>query len=246
MRGACVQIPCFAIIRVEMPTRDPRVRIEDDWDGFGQRLTAPSTAYFDGAAVDAIDVHERTAKSYTVTISNAVFRLVQLATLAGLAQAALDEIAEFVQSRPRNLFNPGVPSRKEPVVLQIVGETHGAVETVRAAVLAAARTVDRTSWRQQIGSATGNDYAIADAQLYGIQATIIELVLRTISRVFEVGGASATARGGALDRLWRNARTVASHNPAILRLQAVVDYRLNGTAPSVGILSILTEAPPAP
>ena len=35
-----------------------------------------------------------------------------------------------------------------------------------------------------------------------------------------------------LDRHWRNARTLASHNPVIYRDRIVGDYVLNGTSPS--------------
>ena len=34
-----------------------------------------------------------------------------------------------------------------------------------------------------------------------------------------------------LDRHWRNARTLASHNPVIYRDRIVGDYVLNGTSP---------------
>jgi hypothetical protein len=35
-----------------------------------------------------------------------------------------------------------------------------------------------------------------------------------------------------LDRHWRNARTLASHNPLIYRRRIVGDYLLNGTSPA--------------
>ena len=49
--------------------------------------------------------------------------------------------------------------------------------------------------------------------------------------LFEVGGASATQEARALDRHWRNARTVASHNPAIARERLLGDHFLNGVNP---------------
>jgi hypothetical protein len=42
-------------------------------------------------------------------------------------------------------------------------------------------------------------------------------VLAETTELFEVGGASAVGTGHALDRHWRNVRTIASHNPAIQR-----------------------------
>ena len=50
-------------------------------------------------------------------------------------------------------------------------------------------------------------------------------------RLFDTGGASATAGALNLDRHWRNARTIASHSPLDYKAHAVGDYLVNGTAP---------------
>jgi hypothetical protein len=57
-------------------------------------------------------------------------------------------------------------------------------------------------------------------------------VLEAATLLFEAGSASATSTTRRLDRHWRNARTLASHNPAILREGYLGDYYLNGTIPS--------------
>ena len=46
-----------------------------------------------------------------------------------------------------------------------------------------------------------------------------------------MGGASATLRTRGLDRHWRNARTAASHNPAIYKQRILGDHAVNGTEP---------------
>jgi len=38
-------------------------------------------------------------------------------------------------------------------------------------------------------------------------------------------------RGNGLDRHWRNARTLASHNPRIYRDRVVGNFAVNGTKP---------------
>ncbi|MGO2533841.1 MAG: acyl-CoA dehydrogenase family protein, partial [Arthrobacter rhombi] len=55
--------------------------------------------------------------------------------------------------------------------------------------------------------------------------------------LFDVTGASATSRGKSLDRHWRNARTVATHNPAAFKARSVGDFHINGTIP-IGLNSI--------
>jgi alkylation response protein AidB-like acyl-CoA dehydrogenase len=57
-------------------------------------------------------------------------------------------------------------------------------------------------------------------------------VLAATTKLFEVGGASATARQLGLDRHWRNVRTIASHNPVAQRVRAVGRFELDGTAPA--------------
>jgi hypothetical protein len=37
---------------------------------------------------------------------------------------------------------------------------------------------------------------------------------------------------------WRNARTIASHNPAIFRQAAIGDYLLNGTEPETDFRAV--------
>ncbi|WP_411720763.1 acyl-CoA dehydrogenase family protein [Mycetocola sp.] len=222
--------PVRAVVQVS--TRAPGVTVFDDWDGFGQRLTGSGTTEFVDVDVDPRFVHPQHPEDAARTILHAVYQLVHLATLAGIAQAALAEIVTFVNGRTRNLFNPAIPPNQDPVALQVVGESFGVVETVKAAVLAAAATVQGVSEHQLAGTAAEGDFARAEAHVFGVQATVIDLVLRLTSRIFEVGGASATAEARRLDRLWRNARTVASHNPAIYRQQAVGDFVVNGVAPS--------------
>jgi alkylation response protein AidB-like acyl-CoA dehydrogenase len=55
------------------------------------------------------------------------------------------------------------------------------------------------------------------ASLRAAQAKVAveEIAFRATTQLFEIGGASATKREHDLDRHWRNARTIASHNPTI-------------------------------
>ena len=46
--------------------------------------------------------------------------------------------------------------------------------------------------------------------------------------VFDALGSSGVPRSAALDRHWRNARTLASHNPRIYKERIVGDHLLNG------------------
>ncbi|MDN6488998.1 MAG: hypothetical protein L0K41_01030 [Yaniella sp.] len=69
------------------------------------------------------------------------------------------------------------------------------------------------------------------AQVYQAQQIIAPLTLEIATKIFEVGGASATSQLRALDRHWRNARVLASHNPLIYRARILGDYLVNGKSP---------------
>jgi hypothetical protein len=56
-------------------------------------------------------------------------------------------------------------------------------------------------------------------------------VLDATSGIFNALAASATSTSVSLDRHWRNARTISSHNPAIYKERVVGDYAVNQTAP---------------
>ena len=75
-------------------------------------------------------------------------------------------------------------------------------------------------------------YDAALANAFEAQQVVLPLVLDAATQLFEVGGASAVGEKLALDRHWRNARTIATHNPAIYRARILGDYYLNDTPPT--------------
>ncbi|MEV4137729.1 acyl-CoA dehydrogenase family protein [Dactylosporangium sp. NPDC049742] len=205
-------------VNVLVPASAPGVTRIDDWDGFGQRLTGSGTTIFEDVPVAAED-----AEPFEETRSTlmAVFQLVHLASLAGIARAAVADTVAYVTGRTRNLHNPAHPSpATDPQVQQVVGRIAGASTVVSAAVLAAAAAIE-----------DGPSDA-ADIAVFGAQGVVARLVLDLTTELFEVGGASAVTERFRLDRHWRNARTLASHNPVIYRDRIVGQYHLDGTSPS--------------
>jgi alkylation response protein AidB-like acyl-CoA dehydrogenase len=72
-----------------------------------------------------------------------------------------------------------------------------------------------------------------------VQIVVADLVLRSATRLFDALGASAVRFDNALDRHWRNARVILSHNPLVYRARIVGDHLVNGKLPdlawSVGV-----------
>ena len=210
----------------------PGVSRLDDWDGFGQRLTGSGTTVFADVEIPAQDVEPYDNGQPPRSYLAAFFQLVHLATLAGIGRAAVAEAAAFVRQRDRNLANPGYPAPKDdPLVQAVVGRIAAASFAADAITLAAVAAVDEVYLAEAAGRAAGELLDRADAAVYAAQGQVIALVLGLATELFEVGGASAVTERFRLDRHWRNARTLASHNPVIYRDRIVGDYVLNGTSP---------------
>jgi alkylation response protein AidB-like acyl-CoA dehydrogenase len=222
-------------ISVVVPTDAPGVTRVDDWDGFGQRLSGSGTTHFDQVAVPEHQVLRRfkpgelRAESYI----SAFYQLFHLATLAGIARAALRDAVEFVQGRTRAFGIPGQSSpRLDPLVQRVIGKLSSLAYAADSLVQATAQVLQTTHEAVLDGSISEAQYVDADVRTYQAQQVILPLVLEATSLLFEVGGASATSQVRRLDRHWRNARTLASHNPAIYRERALGDFYLNDVSPA--------------
>jgi alkylation response protein AidB-like acyl-CoA dehydrogenase len=209
----------------------PGVTVVDDWDGFGQILTVSGTATFRDVPVEPRHLVRDEARPKYFP---AFFQLVHLATLAGLGRAASRDVAGLVAERRRTYTHANSPRpAQDPQVLQIVGRVRGAVYGAGAIVLRAAEAVQRAFDAHKAGDVAAEDHAVAIAELEVSQSLTVvsDLVLGALTLQFDALGASATSRRHSLDRYWRNARTLASHNPRIYKDRIVGDFAVNGTVP---------------
>jgi len=206
----------------------------DDWDGFGQRLTGSGTTKFDNVRIEPKHIIRRYAPdekredSYNLSF----LQMILLTALAGVGRAALNDVVAFVKPRTRAFGIPGQSSpREDPLVQRVVGRVASLSFAADSLVENNSRLLQELYEAQLAGTAKPEDFAIANVHTFQAQQIVIDLVLQATTLLFEVGGASATAESRRLDRHWRNARTAASHNPAIFRERAIGDYLLNGTVP---------------
>jgi len=158
----------------------------------------------------------------------AILQLTLLAVIAGIAQRALDDTVEFVTPRRRTFgFAGETLPREDPLVQLVVGELDVVAATTRRLVLSVAADLGAASDRR----ATAAEMREIQFEVFRLQELVPRLVLDATTRLFEVGGASAVGTGRALDRHWRNVRTIASHNPVIQRTRALGQVALTGTLP---------------
>ncbi|MDF2491952.1 MAG: hypothetical protein K0Q58_530 [Microbacterium sp.] len=212
------------------------VRIVDDWDGFGQPLTGSGTTEFEDVAVDPADVagipdEEGPGLLDRHRYIGSIYQLSLLAVIAGIARRAVDDTADYVRPRRRTFgFAGETRPAEDPLVQLVVGEISAAASAARRLVLGLAADLGPAADAARAGH--GAELARIELEVYRAQHTIPELVLAATTKLFEVGGASATARALGLDRHWRNVRTIASHNPVAQRVRAVGRFELDGTAPA--------------
>lgn len=223
--------PDFAIAIVD--TREPEVTVTDDWDGFGQRGTGSGTTTFDGAIVPAAHVLPFGER---FPYQTALYQLNLLAVLAGIGRAALADFVEHVRNRERNYSHANASRvRDDPQVLARIGEASAAVYAAEAATLRVAHAVQEVA--DLAAAAAGAPEQVeaanerAEVESSAAQVVVTDLVLRLTSDLFDTLGASGTAITKGLDRHWRNARTVSSHNPRILKARVVGGHLVNGTPP---------------
>ncbi|MCS3566714.1 MULTISPECIES: acyl-CoA dehydrogenase family protein [Bradyrhizobium] len=207
------------------------VEVLDDWDGFGQALTASGTTIFKDVPVEGNQVIPVTER---FKYSNAFYQLVHLATLAGIGRAATNDVARLVKQRTR-VFSHGNASSvaSDPQILQVVGRVRGNAYAAGAIVLKVAEALQRAHEAQlsRDEERTAGAVAIAEIELDQAVTVVSTLILEATTIFFDALGASSAARNLALDRYWRNARTIANHNPRVYRDRIVGDFAVNGTLP---------------
>lgn len=213
-------------------THQAGVERDDDWDGFGQRLTGSGSTRFRQARVEQAHVFDFSERFRYQT---AFYQHVLLATLAGIGRAVKRDAAAGVANRTRT-YSHGNAGRvkNDAQVLQVVGQISSWAWAVEATVQRATHSLQLAYELHNSGDEARIQQANVLAELESAQAQVVasELVPRAASELFNALGASDTRVSKALDRHWRNARTVASHNPVIYKIRNVGDWEVNGKEPT--------------
>jgi alkylation response protein AidB-like acyl-CoA dehydrogenase len=227
---AVAKRPDGSDVAVIVAARQDGVTILDDWDGFGQRVTGTGTTIFDGAHVDPRDVFEFDSR---FPYQTALYQHFHLATLAGIALAVERDAADQVRQRTRAFtHNNASLVRHDPQVLQVVGEISARGYVAVATALRVAEAIE-AAYAARDGDPAAERDADVRAEIESAQGQVVlsTLVPEGAAKLFDGLGASSTSSAKALDRHWRNARTVATHNPHVLKAKVVGDWLVNATPP---------------
>lgn len=225
------RLPGGANASVVLPADREGLERLDDWDGFGQKLTGTGTTLLHNVRVEAAEViPDAPGVGYNLPYASTLPQLFLTVVNAGILRAIAQDAAALVRRRERTFyFAPSARPVDDPILQQTVGEIASAAFAAEALVLAAGDALEAVTLARDEGQ-PGENLA-HEAALKAAKAKVIvdELVLRAGGQLLDVGGASATRQIYGLDRHWRNARTLAAHNPRSYKARAVGDYLVNGT-----------------
>jgi alkylation response protein AidB-like acyl-CoA dehydrogenase len=197
----------------------------DDFDGMGQRLTASGTTNLHDVTVYPDEIRSRPASRNQRSPVTAFLQLFLGAVEAGIAKNALADAIRFTQHYARPIKHSSAEkSVDDPYVQFSVGEISARAYAGEAVILRAADAID-AAWAGGLQPAALTAAAVEVAQAQFLAA---EAALRAAELIFDVGGGSTIARKHNLDRHWRNARTVANHNPRYWKAAAVGAHQLSG------------------
>lgn len=213
------------LVRFTVPVDREGVERLDDFDAVGQRLTASGTTRLREVRIEPDEFARAEDRQPRNPWQGSFAQLYLAAVEAGIAAAAFDDARRFAREVARPIkHSPAERAVDDPYVRHVVGEIAARANAARAVVLLAAETLGA------VGEADedevhdrGAEASVAVAQA---QYVAIESALRAAELVFDVGSGSATDRAHRLDRHWRNARTVANHNPRNWKTAVVGGYLL--------------------
>jgi alkylation response protein AidB-like acyl-CoA dehydrogenase len=213
-----------------IPVNRAGVVVDDDWDGIGQRLTGSGTSHFHEVQVERDEVifspTDGSGRSHVTTLA----QIHLTAVVAGILRAVERDAVALLRGRSRTFTHgSSAHATDDPLLQQVIGQLATNAFVAESVVMTAARSVE-TVYANTLDSGEVDQALFERAAVDAAQAKIAVdgLAAQSGWQLFDVAGASATLAQRNLDRHWRNARTIASHNPSIYKSRALGDRLVNG------------------
>lgn len=215
-----------------LPTRQPGVEVQADWDAFGQRQTDSGNVRFNNVTLsdDLVLQQAGRAANPQATLRSQVAQLIMTNLYLGLAEGALAAARGYLRDEARPWFASGVENATDdPFIQHRFGEFHVLVRPAQLLADEAARKLDAAFRRgadlaaQERGEVA---VAVAEAKVLAHRAAI-----EIGSQLFELTGARSTSARFGFDRFWRNARVHTLHDPVDYKLRDLGRYALEGRLP---------------
>ncbi len=215
-----------------VPTRRDGVRVNADWDAFGQRQTDSGTVAFEQVLLARHEVLQAPGAVPTpqATLRSQIAQLHQANLYVGIAQGAFEAALGYSRELARPWFASGVErSSDDPFIQHRYGELRLLLRPAQALSDAAAVQLDTAFGRGADLTAHERGevaIAVAEAKVLAHRAS-----LEISSQLFELTGASSTSARFGFDRFWRNARVHTLHDPVDYKLRDLGRHALTGAHP---------------
>jgi alkylation response protein AidB-like acyl-CoA dehydrogenase len=233
-------------IFLTLPANRAGLRIDNDWDGMGQRQTDSGSVYFTHVAVHADDIlggvdilgTDFTAPKKTPrqTLRSTVSQLILTEIYIGNALGALRDARDYVVNKARPWPGSDTDSVADDRYIQKhYGELWVALQGSIALADKAALLLER-AWSRG-DDLTEIERGEAALAVFTAKASATRAALEITSRIFETMGAGAAIGRHGYDRYWRNVRTHTLHDPVDYKFKDIGRWLLSGQVPEPGTYS---------
>jgi len=215
-----------------VPAAQPGVKVQPDWDAFGQRQTDSGNVHFDQVHLPAELVLQAPGQAPTpqATLRSQVAQLIMANLYLGIGEGAFEAARTYTREQSRAWFASGVDAAADdPLVQHRYGDLWLLLRPAQVLADDAARALDHAFEKGALLSARERGevaVAVAEAKVLSHRAGI-----GISNQMFELTGARATSARFGYDRFWRNARVHTLHDPVDYKLRDLGRYALDGSVP---------------
>ncbi|MBK1889988.1 acyl-CoA dehydrogenase family protein [Undibacterium sp. 14-3-2] len=215
-----------------IPSTQPGIRIQADWDAFGQRQTDSGNVHFDHVFLhnDLVLQAPGQVPTAQATLRSQIAQLMMANLYLGIAAGAFDAARNYTRDKARAWFSSGVSTATEdPYIQHRYGELWLLLRPATALADLAAQELESTFRKGALVTAAERGalaISVAEAKCLAHRAGI-----EVSSQMFELTGASSTSSRFGYDRFWRNVRVHTLHDPIDYKLRDLGRYALNGSVP---------------
>jgi alkylation response protein AidB-like acyl-CoA dehydrogenase len=220
-----------ALIAV-LPTRQEGIRVQADWDAFGQRQTDSGNVSFNGVRLPQELVLQAPGQAPTpqATLRSQVAQLIMANLYLGIGEGAFEAARAYTNEEARPWFQSGVASVSEdPLVQHRYGQLWTLLRPAQVLANHAAHELDRVfAQGAQVSARTRGELAVAVAEA---KVLAHKAGVEISSQLFELTGARSTSAKYGFDRYWRNVRVHTLHDPIDYKYRDLGRFALQGTLP---------------
>jgi alkylation response protein AidB-like acyl-CoA dehydrogenase len=230
--------PTSSLVIGVLPATQAGIRVEPDWDAFGQRQTDSGNVYFSQVLLPHALVLQAPEQAPTpqANLRTLVSQLIMTNLYLGIGLGAFDAARRYTREQSRPWPASGVASATaDPYIQHRYAELWLMLKPAVALADLAAAGIDAAFDKGDRLDAAGRGevaISVAEAKCLAHRAAI-----EVSSQMFELMGARATAGGLGLDRYWRNARVHTLHDPVDYKLRDIGRHLLSGSYPEPGAYS---------